>query len=46
VKLVLLEEAQQQFEEQDAWWRDNRDAKGARKAESTDQCGWPRGLMT
>jgi hypothetical protein len=27
VKLVLLEEAQQQFEEEDAWWRANRDAK-------------------
>ena len=27
MKLVLLEEAQQQFEEEDAWWRDNRDAK-------------------
>jgi hypothetical protein len=27
VKLVLLEEAQQQFEAEDAWWRENRDAK-------------------
>lgn len=27
MKLVLLEEAQQQFEEEDAWWRENRDAK-------------------
>jgi plasmid stabilization system protein ParE len=27
VKLVLLEEAQQQFEEEDTWWRQNRDAK-------------------
>lgn len=27
MKLVLLEEAQQRFEEEDAWWRDNRDAK-------------------
>jgi plasmid stabilization system protein ParE len=23
----VLEEAQQQFEEEDAWWRENRDAK-------------------
>ena len=27
MKLVLLEEAQQQFQEEDAWWRENRDAK-------------------
>jgi hypothetical protein len=27
VKLVLLEEAQQQFQAEDAWWRENRDAK-------------------
>ena len=27
MKLVLLDEAQQQFEAEDAWWRENRDAK-------------------
>jgi hypothetical protein len=27
VKLVLLDEAQQRFEEEDAWWRKHRDAK-------------------
>jgi plasmid stabilization system protein ParE len=27
VKLVLLDEAQQQFETEDAWWREYRDAK-------------------
>src|SRR5688572_4751911 len=27
VKLVLLDEAQQRFEEEDAWWREHRDAK-------------------
>ncbi len=27
MKLVLLDEARQQFEAEDAWWRENRDAK-------------------
>lgn len=27
MKLVLLEEAKQQFEAEDAWWRENRDSK-------------------
>jgi plasmid stabilization system protein ParE len=27
VKVVLLDEAQRRFEEEDAWWRDHRDAK-------------------
>jgi plasmid stabilization system protein ParE len=27
VKLVLLDEAQLRFEEEDAWWRKHRDAK-------------------
>lgn len=27
MKLVLLEEAQRRFEEEDAWWREHRDAK-------------------
>jgi len=27
VKLILLAEAQRRFEAEDAWWRENRDAK-------------------
>lgn len=27
MKLVLLDEARQQFEAEDAWWREHRDAK-------------------
>ena len=27
MKLVLLDEAQRRFEEEDSWWRENRDAK-------------------
>lgn len=27
MKIVLLAEAQRRFEAEDAWWRDNRDAK-------------------
>ena len=27
MKIVLLDEAQQRFEAEDRWWRDNRDAK-------------------
>jgi plasmid stabilization system protein ParE len=27
VKIVLLDEAQRRFEAEDAWWRENRDAK-------------------
>ena len=27
MKLVLLDEAQRQFEAEDTWWRENRDAK-------------------
>jgi hypothetical protein len=27
VKIILLDEAQQQFEAEDAWWRQHRDAK-------------------
>lgn len=27
MKIVLLDEAQQRFEEEDAWWREHRDAK-------------------
>ncbi len=27
MKLVLLDEAQRQFENEDAWWRENRDSQ-------------------
>lgn len=27
MKIILLDEAQRQFELEDAWWRENRDAK-------------------
>ena len=27
MKIILLDEAQRQFEQEDAWWRKNRDAK-------------------
>jgi hypothetical protein len=28
LNVILLEEAQRQFEAEDAWWREHRDAKG------------------